>query len=141
LEATEVIFAFGHENIQASHRATLEITKQPNLFKTGNCIIAVSANKALADLSPKFREIMRKNEAKLTFLIEVGEHAQLITASGNSRLALTHPTDVVIRKSDYICSRTLAIKADRAACDVPRRVVAKLKDPGQEIKITLTARL
>jgi len=141
MEATEVIIAFGHENMQASHKTTLEITKEPNLSKTGNCVIAVSADKALADLSPMFKKIMRKNEAKLTVLIETGRDVELVQASGNSRLVLTHPADMVIRKSDYVCSRTLAINADKAACDLPKRIVDKLKNPKQKVKITLTARL
>jgi hypothetical protein len=141
MEAIEVIIAFGHKNMQASHKTTLEITKEPNLSKTGNCVIAVSADKALADLSPMFKKIMRKNEAKLTVLIETGRDVELVKASGNSRLVLTHPADMVIRKSDYVCSRTLAINADKAACDLPKRIVDKLRNPKQKVKITLTARL
>jgi hypothetical protein len=141
MEATEVIIAFGHENMQASHKTTLEITKEPNLSRTGNCVIAVSADKALADLSPMFKKIMRSNEAKLTVLIETGMDVELVQASGNSRLVLTHPADIVIRKSDYVCSRTLAINADKAACDLPKHIVDKLKNPEQKVKITLTARL
>jgi hypothetical protein len=141
MEATEVILAYGHENIQASHKATLEITKETNLSRTGTCIIAVSANKALADLSLWFKEIMCKNGAKLTVLIEAGNDTELVRASGDSHLVLTHPTDMVIRKSNYICSRTLAIKADKAACDLSKNIVAKLKNPEQQVKITLTARL
>jgi hypothetical protein len=141
VEATEVIIAFGHKNVQASHKTTLEITKEPNLSKTGNCVIAVSADKALADLSPMFKKIMCKNEARLTVLIETGRDVELVQASGNSRLVLTHPADIVIRKSDYVCSRTLAINADKAACDLPKRIVDKLKNPKQKVKITLTARL
>lgn len=141
MEATEVILAYGHDNIQASHKATLEITKEPNLSKTGTCIIAVSANKALADLNSRFREIMCKNEAKLTVLIEAGKDTELVRASGDSHLVLTHTTDIVIRKSDYVCNRTLAIKADKAACDLSKSIVAKLKNPEQQVKITLTARL
>jgi hypothetical protein len=51
---------------------------------------------------------------------------------------LTHPTDVVVRKSDYFCSRTLAVRADKAASDLSRELVEKLKNPKQETKITLT---
>jgi hypothetical protein len=139
MKATEEILAYGHQNIQATHRATLEITKDPHLTKEGTCIVAVSASKALADLSPTFKEIMRDDKAKLTILIAAGKDTELVTASGNSRLALTHPTDIVIRKSDYTCTRTLAIRADKAACDLSTSIVAKLKNPKQKVKITLKA--
>lgn len=141
MEATEVIFAYGHENIQATHRTTLEITKETRLSEGGTCIIAVSASKVLADLSLRFKEIMRENTAELTVLLEAGKAVDRLNASGDSRLILNHPTDMVIRKSDYICSRTLAIKADKAARDLSREVVAELKTRGQRLRITLTAKL
>jgi hypothetical protein len=139
MEATEVILAFGHENIRAIHRTTLEIIKASHLSKEGTCIIAVSANKALADLSSRFKETMRSKSAKLTLLIEAGKATELLNALGSPRLILTHPTDMVIRKSDYICNRTLAIKANKAAADLSRAIVAELKNPRERVKITLTA--
>jgi len=61
-----------------------------------------------------------------------------VKAFGSSRLILSHPTDIVVRKSDFICHRTLAVKADKAACDLSRALVEKLKNPEQVVKITLT---
>lgn len=140
-EAAEVILAHGHENVQAAHRTTLEITKAPHLSKEGTCIIAVSADKALADLSLRFQKIMRGKNSKLTVLIEAGKIAEVLNASGSPRLVLTHPTDMVIRKSDYVCSRTLAINADKAAADLSKTIVAALKSREQNVKITLTAKV
>jgi len=54
---------------------------------------------------------------------------------------LTHPTDMIIRKSNYICSRTLAIQAGKAACDLSRKLVEKLKNPKQKVKITMNVRV
>jgi hypothetical protein len=139
MEATEVILAYGHENVQATHRTTLEITKTPHLSKEGTCIMAVSADKALADLNPRFKKILQRENAELSILIEVAGIAEFLNASGSPRLVLTHPTDMVIRKSDYACNRTIAIKADKAASDLPKGIVAELKNPGQKVRITLTA--
>ena len=141
MEVTEVIFAWGHKNIQATHKSTLEITKEAELSKRGNCIIAVSANKAMADLHSKFKENLRKENAKITMIIEIGDIVEVVNAVGSSRLILTHPTDMVVRKSNYICNRTLAIQADKAACDLSRKLVEKLKNPRQKVKITLTAKI
>jgi hypothetical protein len=140
-EATEVILACGHENVRATHGTTLEITKEHRLSKSGACIIAVSATKALADLSSSFKKIMREDEAELTVIIEAGKNVDLLSARGSSRLVLTHLSDLVIRKSDYVCSRTLAIKADKAACDLSRNIVAELRNPQQRVKITLIAKV
>jgi len=139
-EETEIIAAYGHENIQATHKTTLEITKDKHLTKNGDCIIAVAADKSLADLSPKFKEKLRRKNAILTIRIEAEGVIEEIKASGSSHLILTHPTEIVVRKSDYISNRTLAIRADKTSYDLSKRLVDKLKNPNQKVKITLTAK-
>ena len=139
-EETEIITAYGHENIQATHKTTLEITKDKHLTKNGDCIIAVAANKSLADLSPKFKEKLRRKNAILTIRIEAEGVVEEIKASGSGHLILTHPTEIVVRKSDYISNRTLAIRADKTSYDLSKRLVDKLKNPNQKVKITLTAK-
>jgi hypothetical protein len=141
MKITEVIFAYGHRNIQATHKSTLEITKEKQLSKKGECIIAVSAEKTIADLSLEFKKKLRKENAKITMLIEAGEVAEVVNAFGSPRLILTHPTEIVVRKSSYVCSRTLAIQADKAACDLSRKLVEKLRNPKQKVKITLTVKV
>jgi hypothetical protein len=139
-ETEEVVFGCGHENIRATHRTTLEFTKDKHLSKKGDCIIAVATDKALADLSPQFKENLRKPNAKLTVLIEAGGIAEQVQAHGSQQLILSHPTDAIIRKSSYICGRTLAVRADKAANDLSRELVEKLKNPKQKVKITLMVR-
>ena len=139
-EIEEVVFGYGHENILSTHKATLEFTKDKHLSKKGDCIIAVAADKALADLSPEFKAGLRKPNAKLTILIEAGGISAQVQAYGVEQLSLAHPTDAVVRKSSYVCSRTLAVRADKAAIDLPRELVQKLKNPEQKVKITLNVR-
>ena len=140
-EKTEAIVGYGHKNIQATHKTTLEFTKDKHLSKKGDCIVAVAADKALADLSAEFKENLRKPHAKLIILIEAGEIIEQVNAYGSPRLILTHPTDMVIRKSDYVCSRTLAVHVDKAAQDLSKAIVEKLRNPQQKVKITLIARV
>lgn len=139
MEITEVIVACGHENIQATHRSTLQITKEKHLSRSGDCVIAVSANKGLKDLSQKFREGLSTVNSKLTVLIEAGGIGDVVKAFGSPLLTLNHPTDMVVRKSSYICHRTLAICADKSACDLSRKLVQLLKKPDSEVRITLIA--
>jgi hypothetical protein len=141
VEIKEVILAYGHKNIQATHPSTLEITKENTLTKRGDCIIAVSADKALADLSVEFKMNLRKENVRITLLIETGEIVDAVNAFGSPKLILTHPTDIVVRKSGYVCNRTLAIRADKAAIDLSRKLVEKLKNPEQKVKITLTVKV
>lgn len=134
----ETILARGHENVLATHRTTFEITKEANLSKRGNCVIAVSADKALNDLGFEFKEGLRKNDSRISILIEVGGVAETVNASGNSKLILDHPADIVVRKGGHISDRTLAIGADKAACDLSRKLVEELKSPKKTVKITMT---
>lgn len=134
----ESILGYGHKNIQAVHPTTIMITKDENLSQTGDCIVVIAANKTLETLTSKFRENLRKSNSKLTVVFEADSLKEQITAFGSPKLILSHPTDMVIRKSDYICNRTLAIHADKSSSDLSRVFVEKLKDQKQEIKVTLT---
>ncbi len=138
MKVKESITAHGHENVVSTNKTTFEITREEHLTKRGNCIIAVGASKATADLNPKFKQAAQNENALVTITLEVGGEVETIGARGNPRLSLTHPTDLVVRKSDYACGRTLAVRADKAAKDLPRRLVAKLQNPKQQIKIELT---
>ena len=140
-ELKETILAKGHKNILAIHPTTLEFTREKDMSRSGDCIIAVSADKAMCDLSVEFKEKLREESAKLTILIEAGEMSETVTAYGSTHLTLAHPTEIVVRKSNYICDRTLAVKADRASADLSRYLVEKLKNPAQRVKITLTVKV
>ncbi|MGD0996005.1 MAG: DUF371 domain-containing protein [Candidatus Bathyarchaeia archaeon] len=139
-ETRENIVAFGHENIQAIHPSTLMFTREKRLSKTGDCVVGVVADKAVADLNQEFKEKLKRPNAKLTIIIEAGGLTEQINAFGSPKLILTHPTDIVIRKSDYISDRTLAIHADKSANDLPRELREILKNPKQKVNITLVIR-
>jgi uncharacterized protein len=113
-------------------------TKDIHVSKNGDCIIAMTTDKAVADLSVEFKQELRKPNAKLTITIEAGDLKEEIRALGSPKLCLCHPTDIVIRKSDYICNRTLAIYSNKSSIDLSRAFVEKLQNPEQKIKITLT---
>jgi hypothetical protein len=141
LEEIEEIIAFGHKLVRSTHKSTFEVTREEHLTERGDCIIAVKANKAARDLSWSFKEAARKPNAEITVIIEAGDVREVVKASGSPNLTFTHPTDIVVRKSSYICSRTVAIKADKAACDLSRRLIDKLRNPREKVKIMLIARI
>jgi len=72
-------------------------------------------------------------------IIEANGVKDIVRAHGSSRLTFISPTDIVIRKSNYVCGRTVAIGADKAACDLSRKLIEKLKAANQKVKITLIA--
>ena len=135
---TETFWALGHPNIKAIHPTTLMFTKDIHVSENGDCIIAMTADKSVADLNAQFKEELRSPNAKVTISIEAGEFKEEIKATGSPKLCLCHPTDIVIRKSNYICNRTLAVCADKSSNDLQRELVKKLQDPKQKVKVTLT---
>jgi len=139
MRVIEKINAYGHRNIRSTHRTTFEITKEEGLTKRGDCVIAVGATKGARDLSVRFREAVKRGDAKITITVEAGGVREVVEARGTLRLLFTHPTDIVVRKSDYVCGRTVAIRANKAASDLSRELVEKLKNPSQKVTITLMA--
>ena len=132
-----VFYATGHKNIIATHNTTFEITKEINLSKRGNCIVAVKSAKSGVDLPLDFKKAAIKNGAKIKIIIETDKLKETIVAYGNKKLEFTHPTDLVVRKSNFVCNRTLAVRANKASVDFSRELIEKLKNPNQIIKITL----
>ena len=132
----ERIVCWGHENVRATHKSTLEFTKEDFLTPRGDCILCIKANKGINDLSEEFKKGLKSGK-KLTIKIMVDEIEDELTAWGDERLILDHATSMVVRKSEYIDSRTLAVRADKAARDIKREIVEKLKNPEQKAVIEL----
>ncbi len=99
----------------------------------------MAADKNGRELHENFKEMLTKPTSKLMIIIQAGGEMETLEAWGDTRLTLSHPTDLVVRRSTYICARTLAIKANKVANDFSRELVTKLKNPQQGVTITLIA--
>ncbi|MCV0392205.1 MAG: DUF371 domain-containing protein [Nitrosopumilus sp.] len=119
----------GHENIRSNHTKTIEITKESHLTPQGDCIVGVNATSSCADLPLGLKEKLKNSNTVVTLSITVGEYEFVIVGKGHPELLLTHNEDIVIRKSDFICPRTLAIKCDKSSDLLPREMVSLLQDP------------
>jgi len=104
----ETFAARGHPNIKAGHRTTLMVTREPELTPRGDCIVAVAAERGLGDLG-----------------------------RGNAGLTLSNPTDMIARRSRYMCDRTLMVGANKAACDIEPPLLRLLQNPDQVVNVTL----
>ncbi len=123
----EVIF-FGHPNVQSLHGKTLEITKDEHLTLRGDCILGVRATKACADLNETLKRRLSTSGSIVRVEIMVGSESFVIKGMGDERLSLMNPHDIVIRKTNFVCPRTLSIRCDKASSDVPRNMVELLQD-------------
>ncbi len=126
LSLEEEIQFQGHQNILSLHPKTIEITKDPNLTKKGDCIVGVSANKACDDLDFELKRRLKTkgNVVKIQIIVEPYQFE--LAGFGSDSLKITHKHDIVLRKSTYVDSRTLIVSCDRSAADIPRDLIKLL---------------
>jgi hypothetical protein len=125
----DTIRAKGHPNITAHHRTTLQITKDENISRRADCIIAVSADKAVSDLTAEVKAALKAAAAKVRLNIWAAHGSQVVSGFGSADLTHSDSRDTVVRKSTFVSGRTLMINADKAAADLDRQFVDKLKEP------------
>ena len=128
----------GHENIRSNHQKTIEITKESHLTPQGDCIVGVNAKSSCGDLPDELKTKLKNPDSKVIFSIKVGDEDFVIEGKGHPDLILSHTEDIVIRKSDFICPRTLAVKCDKASDLLPRSMVKKLQNPNTIGLFTIT---
>ena len=124
----EVAFV-GHAMVRATHARTVEITTERHLTPSGDCIIGVGASKGVAQLSPAMKEALRSDGARVKLTIVAPGCEFSFAARGSKDLSFQSPTDMVIRKSSFVCGRTIAIQAQSSASEIPRGLVRTLKSP------------
>jgi hypothetical protein len=138
MKAQETIRARGHPLVLGTHPTTFEVTREDHLTANGNCIIGIAADKGCADLTPEFRTVLAHDEAVLVTLLECGGVVAEVRSCGSSQMLLNHPTDIVWRKSTFVCGRTIGIQSDEVALTLPRNLIENLV-LGKEMTVTLTA--
>ncbi len=136
--AIEVIRAKGHANITATHKTTIEVTKDDYLTPLGDCIIGVMADKSVAELSDKFKNIMLNDETTLISVFITNNSYDYIVSKGSSKLLLTNTRKIIFRKSSYIDEATIAINSNKAAVELSRKLVQDLVN-GSPLTIVLIA--
>jgi hypothetical protein len=123
----EVIF-YGHPNVLSLHPKTIEITKDGYLTPRGDCIIGLKANKACADLNETLKGRLKSNSAIVKIELMVGNESFVINGKGDERLNLLSPHEIVIRKTNFVCPRTLSVGCDKSSLELPRKMVKMLHD-------------
>ena len=127
----------GHEHVLSLHEKTLEITKEENLTPNGDCILGVNSSMACIDLPEKMKKKIQNPKSKIKFAINVGKFSFQVQGQGSEKLTLKHVSDIVLRKSAFTCSRTIAINCDKASSDIPRDLVSLLQNPQTKGKMII----
>ena len=119
----------GHKNIRSLHPKTIEITTEPNLTLNGDCIIGVGASCGCNDIPEQMKNLIQNSKSEILFTISVKDVSFKAKGRGHEDLILTNPHDIVIRKSSFICPRTLAIQCNLASDSIPRQLIKILQNP------------
>ncbi|MDP2796876.1 MAG: DUF371 domain-containing protein [Methanoregula sp.] len=138
MEAQEIIHCRGHPLVLGTHPTTFEVTCESQLTSNGNCIIGITADKGCAGLSSEFRDLLAHDDARLLTLLMCGEIEVEIHSRGSSQFTLTHPTDMVWRRSMFVCGRTIGILSDKVAATLPDELI-KMLIAEKTMVVTLTA--
>jgi hypothetical protein len=129
---------YGHPNVRSLHAKTIEITKDENLTPRGDCIIGVRANKACEDLDETLKHRLKSNSAVVRIEIIVGNESFIITGMGSHRLSMLNPHDIVIRRTNFACPRTMSVLCNKASSEVPRKIVEILQDQNTKAIFRIT---
>jgi hypothetical protein len=138
MEVCEIIHCRGHLLVLGDHPTTFEVTREEHLTKNGNCIIGISAEKGCDGLSAAFKQVLANDDAVLVTRLSSGEVMVEVKSRGSSRFTLDHPTDMVWRRSSFVCGRTIGILSDHVAATLPKKLISNLS-AGKEMVVTLTA--
>jgi hypothetical protein len=121
----DTITAKGHALIQCTHTTTIELTTDTFLTKNGTCILGIDASKACYDLNPLLKKKITEG-LKIKAIIKAGDEVDFFYGFGNKNLTLLSKKDMVFRKSDFICDRTILIKCSKSSSELNRSIVNKL---------------
>lgn len=136
------IKACGHENVTSKHKSTFEITKDPEIGLSADCIVGVAMDNSMLEFPDEFKKAIANPDSEIHVILDTENGHDEIIGYGHEDLTLTHPTDIVCRKSDYTCSRTLMIKANKAACDLDEKLIEDLKNKKtMEVTISVNFKL
>jgi uncharacterized protein len=130
--------AKGHPAVLSTHSTAIEVTKERDLTSRGDCIVAVCSGMGARDLPNALRAALARSETIARAVFSVGGFEFEVRGRGDPGLKLSHPTDLVIRRSGFVSDRTLMIHADKSAKDIPRGMVRLLQDPTNAVLIEIS---
>lgn len=129
----------GHPNVTSKHRTTMEFTKDPEIGIRADCIVGVGSHVGIKDLPKEMLDAIKDHSTSITIKLQTENAQDEINGFGHEELTLDHPTDMVTRKSEFKCGRTIMIRADKAACDLKKELIKDLAD-SKPLKVTIVVK-
>lgn len=130
------ITARGHELVTLRHPTTIEITKDNDMTRRGDCILAVGASTSASELSAELKALLRVG-ARLIVTVECAGMRDVVEAAGSKEMVFCDRTSIVVRRSSYVDGRTIGILSSKAAKDINRDLARQLARPNNSVSIRL----
>ncbi len=124
--AVELVRSQGHVNVTASHRSTIEITRDDYLTPLGDCIVGVKADKAPRDFSERFKQLAKDDNSIILVIFLTENNMDVVLGRGSKDLLFTNDRKMIIRKSSYVDDATVVVNASKAAIELSRKLVEDL---------------
>lgn len=122
--------AYGHKNILAAHKKTLEFTKDPEVSLEGDCIVGVAADFRLAPIKK-----LVKDHKHLVMTIRVGKLIETVEFVANKDF--TSSREIVLRFSEFSSDRTLGFRASKSAAGLSGQMRKALAVGGRKIVVEI----
>ena len=113
--------ARGHVNITGKHKTTFEFTRDSVISPKADCIIGVFADWDQREVS-KLKEFH-----KVKMVIACGGASDEVRFVVNP--GFENDKEMVIRKSNFRCKRTLGINADKSSIQLNRSLIMAMQNP------------
>ena len=131
MSARILFHAWGHHNISALHKTTLEFTKDADVTPEGDCIIGVNA-----DFDSNELQNFVKQHDTVRITLKIDDLKEVINAQTNPDFS--DDRELVIRMGEHVSPRTFAVRADKSAKYLSRDFVKKLQS-GSEVEVYVEA--
>ncbi len=128
---------FGHSHVTSRHKSTLEFTVDSDLTFRGDCILGVRATTNLLNLPDEVKSLLRDENNNVKVILNVLGFDEEIKGKGHPNLQLSDESAIIIRKSNFLCPKTLMINADKSASDISKEIRELMKNPSSKMKVTI----
>lgn len=121
---------YGHRNIRATHKNTIEFTKEKELSIKGDCILGVNADFDLKKIKGFIKD---KKKLKLKIIVDdVSDELEFVPNQN-----FNDNKEMVLRLGEFKSERTLGIRAEKAAKHIKRQIVEKMKEHRKKMVVVI----
>src|SRR5436853_7584692 len=106
-------YAHGHPSVSSTHPTTLELTRDTDLGKNGDCIVAAGCSVGLVDLPEPMKNALSSGAGRARLTLTVGINQLVVEGRGAHGLNFSYPSAIGLRKIVLIPARTWLVSAGR----------------------------